>query len=106
MLAGQGRFGSDKLRWCSLEDHPAAVVTRTRAHVEDPVGADHHGLVLLDHDHGLAGVDESAEQVQELLDIGEMQSGRRLVEDIGLDEGGVGLVDQLLRLGGDGAEFQ
>ena len=38
MVGQQCRSGSDQLRWRSLEDHLAAVVTRARAHVDDPVG--------------------------------------------------------------------
>ena len=52
------------------------------AEVDDPVGVRHHRLVVLDDDHGLAGVDEPVEQAEQLLDVGEVQAGRRLVEDV------------------------
>ena len=50
--------------------------------VDDPVGVRHHRLVVLDDDHRLAGVDEPVEQPEQLLDVGEVQAGRRLVEDV------------------------
>src|SRR5262245_66092645 len=37
---------------------------------------------MLDHDDGLAGVDEPVEQGKQLLDVGEMQTRRRFVEDV------------------------
>ena len=42
----------------------------------------HHGLVVLDDDDGLTGIDESIEQAEQLLDVGQVQSGGRLVEDV------------------------
>ncbi len=42
----------------------------------------HHRLVVLDDDDRLAGVDESVEQAEELLDVGEVEAGGRLVEDV------------------------
>ena len=56
-------------------------MTGARAEVDDPVGVRHHGLVVLDHDHRLAAVDEPVEQAEQVLDVGEVQAGGRLVED-------------------------
>ena len=39
----------------ALEDDSPAVVTSSRAEVDDPVGVGHHGLVVLDHDDRLTG---------------------------------------------------
>jgi len=38
--------------------------------------------MVLDDDHRLAGVDEPVEQVEQLLDVGEVKAGGRLVEDV------------------------
>src|SRR6188472_74265 len=78
MLAGQGGAGGDESGGGALEDDLAAVV----AEVDDPVGVRHDRLVMLDDNHGLAGVDEPVQQVEQLLDVGEVQAGRWLVEDI------------------------
>ena len=43
-------------------------------------GDDAH--VVLDDDHGVAGVDQPVELRHQLLDVGRVQAGRRLVEDV------------------------
>ena len=46
---------------------------------------------MLDDDHGIAGIDEFMEDVEQLADIVEMQPGGRLVENIeGLAGGALG----------------
>ena len=60
----------------------AAVVAGAGAEVDDPVGVRHDRLVVLDDDDRLAGVDEPVEQAEQLLDVGEVQAGGRLVEDV------------------------
>ena len=52
------------------------------AEVDDPVGVRHHRLVVLDDDDRLAGVDEPVEQAEQLVDVGEVQAGGRLVEHV------------------------
>jgi len=42
----------------------------------------HDRLVVLDDDDRLAGVDEPVEQAEQLLDVGEVQAGSRLIEDV------------------------
>src|SRR5262249_45023785 len=58
------------------------------AEIDDPVGALHDVEVVLDHDDGVARLDEALEDGEELLDVLEMQPRRRLVEDV---EGASGL---------------
>ncbi len=82
VLAGEGGTGGDEIDRCSLEDDPAPVVAGTRAQVDDPVGMRHDRQVVLDDDQRLAGVDEPVEQTEQLLDVGEVQSRGRLVEDV------------------------
>jgi hypothetical protein len=57
-------------------------VTGPGAQVDDPVGVGHHRLVVLDDDHGLAGVDQPVEQGEQLLHVGEVQAGGGLVEHV------------------------
>ena len=54
----------------------------TGTEIDDPVGVRHHRLVVLDDDDRLAGVDEPVEQAEQLLDVGQVQAGGRLVEDV------------------------
>src|SRR5687767_3448663 len=82
VLARERGAGGDEVGWRALEDDPAAVVAGAGAEVDDPVGVRHDRLVVLDDDDRLAGVHEPVEQAEQLLDVGEVQAGGRLVEDI------------------------
>jgi hypothetical protein len=82
VLAGEGGTGGDEVRGCALEDDPAAVVAGARAEIDDPVGVRHDRLVMRGDDDRLAGVDEPVEQAEQLLDVGEVEAGGRLVEDV------------------------
>jgi len=90
VFAGEGGAGSDEVGGCALEDDPAAVAACTGAEVDDPVGAGHDRLVVRDDDDRLAGVDEPVQQAEQMLDVGEVQAGGWLVED--LDAGLLGHV--------------
>ncbi len=50
VLSGECGAVGDELLGSALEDDPTAVVTGTRAEVDDPVCVCHHRLVVLDHD--------------------------------------------------------
>jgi hypothetical protein len=91
VLTGQGRAVGHQVGRRALEDDPTAVVARAGPEVDDPVRVCHHRLVVLDHDHRLAGVDESVEQTEQLLHVGEVQPRGRLVEHV--DAALVGHVD-------------
>ena len=52
------------------------------AEVDDPVGLLDHVEVVLDHEHRVARVDQPLQHLEQLLDVGEVQAGRRLVEDV------------------------
>ena len=60
----------------------AAAVARLGAHVDDPVGRLDHVEVVLDHDDGVAQVDQPIEHVEQLGHVVEVQAGRRLVEQV------------------------
>ena len=59
----------------------AAVLAGFGAEVEDPVGGFNDVEIVLDDEEGVAGIDELAEDGEEVLDVGEMQAGGGLVED-------------------------
>ena len=63
------------------------------AEVDDPVGVRHDRLVVRDHDDRLAGVHEPVEQAEQLLGVGEVEAGGRLVEHV--DAGWVGRLRQV-----------
>ena len=50
--------------------------------VDDPVGRLDHVEVVLDDDHGVAGLHQAPEHLEQPLHVGEVQAGGRLVEDV------------------------
>ncbi len=75
------RLGRDLLGRAGGDDQ-AALLAALGAEVDDPVGGLDHVEVVLDHDHGVAGVDEAVEHLEQPLHVGEVQAGRGLVEDV------------------------
>src|SRR5690349_7989943 len=82
VLAGEGGAGGDEVGRRALEDDATAVVAGPGTEVDDPVGVGHDRLVVLDDDDRLARLDQPVEQAEQLLDVGEVQAHRRLVEDV------------------------
>src|SRR5262249_11731166 len=81
-VAGIGGLdGGDLLRGPG-GDHLTPRLPALGAEVDEAVGGLDHVEVVLDHDDGVAGVDETAEDVEQALDVGEVKTGRRLVEDV------------------------
>ncbi len=58
------------------------------AEVDDPVGGADDVEVVLDDDQRVAQVGQAVEDAQEVLDVGEVQAGGRLVEDVEGPAGG------------------
>ena len=101
-LAGVGAGRRGDLLGRAGGDHLAALLAALGAEVDDPVGGLDHVEVVLDHDHRVAGVDQAVEHVEQPLDVGEVQAGGRLVEDVervaGRDLGELGRELDPLRL--------
>ncbi len=72
----------------ALGDDPPAPEAARRPQLDQPVGRLDHVEVVLDDEDRVARVDEPMEDLEELLDIGEMEAGRRLVEDVQGPAGG------------------
>ncbi len=70
------------LLWRALGDDLTAAETTLGAHVDDPVGALDDVEVVLDDDDRVALVDEALDDLEQLADVLEVQTGRRLVEDV------------------------
>ena len=64
------------------DDELATLVPALGAEVDDPVGHLDDVEVVLDHDDRVARVDEPLEHLEQPLDVGEVQAGRRLVQDV------------------------
>ena len=61
---------------------PAALVAPARAQVDDPVGTGDDVHVVLDDDDRVAGIDQPVQLAHEQLDVGGVQPGGRLVEQV------------------------
>ena len=70
------------LRGRPLGDDVAAVLARARPHVDEPVGAAHHLLVVLDDEDGVAEVAEPLERPDQPVVVALVQPDRGLVEDV------------------------
>src|SRR4029077_13703158 len=82
VLAGVGPPVADDLLRRTGGDDFATLVPAFRPEVDDVIGGFQHVEVVLDDDHGVAGIDEAMEHVEQALDVGEVQARGRLVEDI------------------------
>src|SRR5437016_5005966 len=87
-IAPRGRIGAagNMLRG-SLRDHAPAPVAGSRSHLDHPVGSLDDVEMVLDDEHGVAGVDQPVEHAAQRSDVVEVQPGRRLVEDVELAPG-------------------
>ncbi len=72
----------DNVLGSSRGDDAAALLARLRAEVDHPVGRLHDIEVVFDDDDGVAQIDEPVEHFEQLFQVGEVQSGGRLVEDV------------------------
>jgi hypothetical protein len=76
-----------RVRACRCRPRAAAVAA-FGAHVDEPVGGLDDVEVVLDDDHGVAVVAQAVEHAEQHLDVGEVQAGGGLVEDV---EGAAGV---------------
>src|SRR5437016_7428053 len=74
------RVGSDLFR-CSGRHHLSPAVAPLGAEVDDLVGRLDELEVVLDDQHGVPALDQVAEGLDQLLYVGVMQAGGRLVEE-------------------------
>src|SRR5450759_2908577 len=78
---GGRRLGGEVL-WCAHGDDGAALFPALGPEVDDPVGRLDDVEVVLDDDHGVALVHEPMQHLEELVDVGEVQAGGGLDEDV------------------------
>ena len=70
------------LRGGAFGDDLAPVQPRARPHVDEPVGAAHHLLVVLDDEDGVADVAQPLKRVDQARVVALVEADRRLVEDV------------------------
>ena len=81
-LAGHRLAVARDLRRRPFGDDLAAVQPGARPHVDEPVGAPHHLLVVLDDDDRVADVAQPLERRDQPRVVALVQADRRLVEDV------------------------
>src|ERR1700682_2240937 len=82
VLARVGPWVAHDLLRSSDGDDLTALVPTLWAQVDDVIRGLEDVEVVLDDDHRVAGIDEPVQDVEQPLDVGEVQTGGRLVEDV------------------------
>ena len=79
------------------DDHLPAGVTALRPKIDDVIGHLDDVHVVLDEEHRVPGIDQLIERNEQSLDVCQVQTSRRLVEDVKSVFGAL----QLAELGGN-----
>ena len=66
----------------TFSNHLAAVFTRARSQVQDPVGGADGFVVMFDHQHGIAQVAQALERAQQAVVVAWVQPDRRLIQHV------------------------
>jgi hypothetical protein len=66
----------------AFRDNLPAGLAPFGSQVDHPIGRLHHVQVVLDYHHGVAKIDQPAENFQQLAHIVKVQSGRRFIQQI------------------------
>ena len=67
---------------CPRYENPASTRSPFRAKIDDPVSRLDHIQIVFDDDYGVSCIDKSVQHSQQMFDIDEVKSRRRLVEDV------------------------
>ena len=78
----------------AAKHHVASACPAFRAEIYDVVRLFDDVEVVLDRHHGVAAVDEAVQDVDQPLDVGEVEAGGRLVEDV--ERAAAGLLAELV----------
>src|SRR5215207_3908687 len=68
--------------WRSLSDDVASCLTTFRPQVDNPIGGPNYVQLVFDDDDSVAAIDQPLQQVKEAGDIGGVQAGGWLVEQV------------------------
>ena len=81
-LAGEGRRALGHLFRRAGRDNVTARIASFRSQIDDPVGRLDHVQVVLDDQYRVAAIHKIVEHFQQQLNVREVKSGRRFVEQI------------------------
>ena len=66
----------------ALDDDLSTPASPFRSEVDDPVRCFDDVEVMLDHDHRVAAVTQAMQYAEQLFDVMEVQTGRRLIDNV------------------------
>ena len=93
------RIGAARRLWRAVEDDLPAALAWAGAHVDQPVGRQHHGRIVLHHHQGVAGVAQAVHGLHDAVHVARVQADAGLVQhEHGVHERGAqrrGQVDAL-----------
>ena len=72
----------EHLRRCALKHHFSSASSSFGTDVYHVVGSEHHIFVVLHHDHGVAGVAQLSERLDETDVVALVKTDRRFIEDV------------------------
>src|SRR5207244_2927896 len=81
-LAGVGTLRARDVFRCAFRNHLAAFFAAFGSQVDHPVGALDHIKIVFNYQHSVAERDQLMKHVKQLADVLEVQSSRRLIEDV------------------------
>src|SRR5581483_9945352 len=78
----QRMLGAEEFSRCSLEDDPAALIAAFWTQINDPVCVANHIEMVLNHNHGIAAIDEPVHDGEQTTNIRQVQASCWLIHDI------------------------
>ena len=82
ILSGVGLRYLRHLFRCSLRNDRSTAVSAFRSHVDDVIRRLDHVQIVLNNHHGIAAVGQSPQNLDQLVHIRKMESGRRLIQNV------------------------
>jgi len=67
---------------CAFKYYPPSTITTFRAEIDDMISDFDHVEIVLDNQHRITSVNKFVQYIQQVLNILEMQSGSRFIENI------------------------
>lgn len=82
-LSGIASFDFGHIFGGTGRDNLAAARSAFQADINDPVGGFNHIKIVLDHEDGVAGIDQAVQHFEKFADVFKMQSGGWFIKNIG-----------------------
>ena len=87
-MAGIAAVFTNDCFGCALGNNRSSLVATLRTEIDHPICGPNHVQIVLDDNDSIAIIDQAVEHIQQTLDIGKMQAGGRLVQNVDRISGG------------------